>query len=236
MWSGPRNISTALMRAWENRPDTAVWDEPFYAHYLLRTGVAHPGRDEVIAACETDPAAVVRGIVGPIPNGADIHYQKHMAHHMLPELGRGWLGGFRQAFLIREPREMLLSLDKVTPDPRLEDTGLPQQVELFEEARAALGATPPVIDSRDVLEAPEPMLRALCAAVGVEFTPVMLHWPAGRRDTDGVWAPHWYASVEASTGFAPYVERDERLPARLEPLLEECLPFHRALHEVRLRP
>ena len=235
MWSGPRNISTALLRSWGNRPDTFVSDEPLYAHYLAETGLDHPGRDEILAAMETGWERVVAALTGPVPEGRALWYQKHMAHHLLPGVGRAWLAGFRQAFLIRDPRAMLLSLDKVTPNPRLEDTGLPQQVELFDEVRRATGATPPVIDSRDVLEAPEPMLRALCDALGVAFTPAMLSWPAGRRDTDGVWAPHWYAQVEASTGFGPYVERDEPLPAHLEPVLAECLPIYRALYAVRLQ-
>jgi len=238
MWSGPRNISTALMRSWENRPDTTVSDEPLYAHYLRETGLEHPGRDDVLAAQPNDWRDVAAQLSGPVPCGKAVWYQKHMAHHVLPGVGREWLGGFRHAFLIREPRAMLLSLDKITPNPRVVDTGLPQQLELFERVRAASpggDAVPPVLDSRDVLQAPEPMLRALCDALGVAFTPAMLGWPAGRRDTDGVWAPHWYAQVEASTGFGPYVERDEPLPAHLEPVLAECLPIYRALLAVRLQ-
>jgi hypothetical protein len=243
MWSGPRNISTALLRSWGNRPDTFVSDEPLYGHYLAATGLPHPGRDAIVAAMETDWRVVSRELAGPVPGGKAIWYQKHMAHHLLPGVGRAWLAGFRQAFLIRDPRAMLVSLDRVTPNPLVEDTGLPQQLELFRAVRAEAGPgapDPPVIDSRDVRAAPEAMLRALCAALEVEFTERMLRWPAGRRATDGVWAPHWYASVEASTGFAPPADarggaRDEPFPARLEPVLEECLPAYRALHAVRLQ-
>ena len=235
MWSGPRNISTALLRSWGNRPDTFVSDEPLYAHYLAETGLDHPGRDEILTHCEADWRAVADHLTGPVPEGRSLWYQKHMAHHLLPGVGREWLGELRHAFLIRDPRAMVLSLDKVTPDPELEDTGLPQQVELF-EALSRGGAAPPVIDARDVLEAPEAMLRALCSALGVEFLPAMLTWPAGARATDGVWAPHWYANVERSTGFGPYRPSEEDLPARLEPVVEACREPYQLLHAARLRP
>lgn len=235
MWSGPRNISTALMRAWENRPDTAVWDEPFYAHYLLRTGVRHPGRDDVIAACETDPAAVVRKILGPVPDGADIHYQKHMAHHMLPGMDLDWVDQVENAFLIRDPADVVRSLARNVPDPDLEQTGLSQQVELFERVRARTGHDPPVVDARDVLDEPEGTLRSLCEALGVPFTPRMLAWPPGRRATDGVWAKHWYDRVERSTGFQPYEPKTEPVPEEHRHVLEECLPLYRELRRHRLR-
>jgi hypothetical protein len=236
MWSGPRNISTALMRAFENRADTVVCDEPLYACYLAESGAQHPGREEVLAACDTDWRSVVAQLTGPTPGGAAIWYQKHMAHHLLPSMGRGWLDALTHVFLIRDPREMLLSLDKITPSPALEDTGLPQQVELFDQVRARTGTAPVVIDSRDVLEAPEAMLRGLCEALEIEFLDAMLSWPAGGRETDGVWAPHWYAGVEATTGFEPYRSREESLSERLQGVHERCHEPYRALHEARLRP
>ena len=236
MWSGPRNISTALLRSFGNRMDTFVSDEPLYAYYLAETGHEHPGHAEILAACECDWRKVVDELVGDVPGGYPVWYQKHMAHHLLPKVERDWLDGFANAFLIRDPREMLLSLDKITPDPGLEDTGLPQQVELVEHIRARTGQTPPVIDSRDVLEAPEPMLEALCTALDLDFLSEMLTWPPGRRETDGVWAPHWYGGVEESTGFEPYRARDAELPARLHEVYERCLEPYRALHDLRLRP
>src|SRR5436190_9738229 len=151
MWSGPRNISTAMMRSWGNRPDTFVCDEPLYAHYLQKTGYDHPGADEVIASHEPDWKKVVEWLTGPVPGGKPVFYQKHMAHHLLPEIERDWLASLTHAFLIRDPREMLLSLVKVMPHPAALDTGLPQQLELFRSVRAATGHTPPVIDARDVL-------------------------------------------------------------------------------------
>lgn len=235
MWSGPRNISTALMRAWENRPGTTVWDEPFYAHYLLRTGVPHPGRDDVIAACETDPAAVVRRILGPIPEGADIHYQKHMAHHMLPGMDLDWMDDVENAFLIRDPADVLRSLARNVPDPDLEQTGFPQQVRLFQRVRESTGREPPVVDARDVLDDPEGTLRALCDALGVPFTPRMLSWPSGRRATDGVWAQHWYDRVERSTGFHPYEPKAEPVPEESQDVLDEAVPLYRELRRHRIR-
>ena len=235
MWSGPRNISTALMRSWGSRSDTRVVDEPFYAHYLLSTGYEHPGADEIIRSYPTDWRAVVDQLLGEEPDFA-IVYHKHMTHHMLPHIERTWLGNLSNGFLIREPRRMLLSLMRVIPKPRLEQTGLPQQVELFESVRELTGTIPPVIDARDVLLQPGLMLRRLCSALDVPFYGCMLRWPAGVRDTDGVWAKHWYGAVERSTGFAPYQDDDTPLPDQLRGLLEACQPLYDQLAQHRLCP
>jgi hypothetical protein len=234
VWSGPRNISTALLRSFGNRPDTFVTDEPLYAPYLLATGRVHPGADEVVAAHESDWRKVVSWLTGPVPGGRAVWYQKHMAHHLLPDMDREWIHGLHNAFLIRDPRAMLISLAKNIPDATLADTGLPQQVELFEEIRRRTGRVPPVLDARDVLADPRGQLEPLCRALGLGFTDAMLSWPPGRRDTDGVWARYWYEAVERSTGFLPFRERDEVLAPNLEPLLAECRPFYEALHAHRL--
>jgi hypothetical protein len=259
MWSGPRNISTAMMRAWGNRSDTFVCDEPLYAHYLLKTGLQHPGAEEVISQHEMDWRKVVAWLARGTPalragsiedaavaprlhtpgsesRGTDttIFYQKHMAHHLLPEIERGWLDELAHAFLIRDPREMLPSLVKHLPDPTLRDTGLPQQVEIFEHVWRTSGRVPPVIDARDVLEDPHRMLNLLCETLRVPFDEAMLRWPAGPRDTDGVWAKHWYASVERSTTFEPYKPKDEPVPDHLQPLLRECMRHYERLHAMRL--
>ena len=235
MWSGPRNISTAMMRAWENRGDTAVWDEPLYAYYLHRTGIEHPGADEVIAAGDTDWERVVAAVTGPVPDGKPIYFQKHMTHHMLEEVGRDWLALVSNCFLIRDPREVIASYARTRPEVELSDVGVLQQAELFEHARRITGSTPLVLDARDVLENPRAMLTALCAALDVPFTERMLSWPAGARSSDGVWAGYWYDAVRASTGFAPYVSKAHRLPAELQPLAEACEPHYWKLHEQRLR-
>ena len=221
MWSGPRNISTALMRSWSSRADTRVIDEPFYAHYLQRTGYCHPGAQEIIDHYETDWRLVVERLLAN-GRGEAIFYQKHMTQHMLAHIDRGWLTKISNCFLIRDPRRMLKSFAKVIPDPRLDQTGLPQQVELFNYVRAASGEVPPVIRARDVLLDPEAALRQLCAALNLPFDPAMLSWRAGAQASDGIWAKHWYASLVRSTGFAPYQADDSPLPAHLDDLLAEC--------------
>jgi hypothetical protein len=235
MWSGPRNISTAMMRSWGNRSDTFVCDEPLYAHYLSRHRVDHPGVDEVLAHHEQDWRKVAIWLTGPIPDGKRIFYQKHMTHHLLPHIDRGWLGELTHAFLIRDPREMLTSLVHHMERPTLTDTGLPQQVEIFDWIRERSGRVPPVIDAEDVLSDPRGTLALLCDAVGVEFTPKMLQWPPGPRDTDGIWARHWYKSVESSTEFRPYRPKPDPIPRGMEGLYSSCAEHYAKLARHRLR-
>ena len=235
MWSGPRNISTAMMRSFDSRPDTAVTDEPLYAHYLKATGVAHPGRDDVLAGHETDWRKVADQLTGPVPGGRAIWYQKHMAHHLLPMVERGWLDRLTHAFLIREPDEMVASLLKTFPGAGIADTGLPQQCEIFDRVADRNGRAPPVVLASDVLKRPRAQLEALCDALGIQFLPAMLAWAAGPRDTDGAWAPHWYAAVEASTGFEPYRRRQVDLDAAQQRLVDECRPWYEKLYALRLR-
>jgi hypothetical protein len=235
MWSGPRNISTAMMRAFGSRPDTAVSDEPLYSHYLKVTGIPHPGRDDVLALHESDWRRVTATLAGPVPEGRAIWYQKHMAHHLLPMIGRDWLDALTHAFLIREPDEMLASLVKTYPQAGLADTGLLQQCEIFDRVADRFGRAPPVVLASDVLKDPHRMLTKLCAALVIPFLPQMLSWKPGRRATDGAWAPHWYAVVEASTGFEPWRERRVDTPPALQPLLDECRPWYEKLYALRLR-
>jgi hypothetical protein len=231
MWSGPRTLSTAMMRAWENRPDTVVADEPLYAFYLSATGIDHPGRNEVIASQPTSWRAVVESLASaPVPDGVTISYAKHMTHHVLPSVDLAAFAPFLHAFLIRDPRSLLASYARVRSAPTLSDLGLRQQAELFEHFGG------PVIDSADLLACPEGALRALCAALGVPFSPAMLSWPAGPRSSDGVWAPYWYDSVWRSTGFGPYKEVTHvELAPDLAPLAEQCQPFYEELAAHRLR-
>jgi hypothetical protein len=235
MWSGPRNISTAMMRSWGNRSDTLVVDEPLYAHYLKATGKQHPGAEEVIAAGGTDWRKVVGELTGPIPGGKTIFFQKHMTHHLLPQMGREWLGKVTNCFLIRQPREVLASYSKVIETPTIEDIGFPQQTEIFEWVRKATGRVPPVMDAADVLRDPKRILGMLCDELGIDFQESMLTWPAGPRSTDGVWAKHWYGEVEKSTGFRPYHPKQIELPQRLETLCNECLTHYDLLYQHRLR-
>ena len=203
MWSGPRNVSTALMYSFAARGDCAVWDEPFYAAYLDATGLDHPMRDEVIASQPTDLAAAVATLSLPLPAGHGVHYAKHMSHHVSRDMDLGWTLGFRNVLLIRDPAEVVASYVRARESCEPDDIGLHQQVRLLD----ALPEEPPVIDAGDFLRDPEAHLRWLCDWLGVEFTDRMLSWPAGPRDSDGVWAPHWYDAVLSSTGFEPYRPR-----------------------------
>jgi hypothetical protein len=227
MWSGPRNISTAMMRAWENRDDTVVIDEPFYAHYLLATGVQHPGRDEVLAAQSSDATTVAAMLTGPIPDARPIWYQKHMTQHMLPGMSFGWLDQVCNCFLIRAPEAVVASFTIQRPDAAPWELGFEQQARLFDHVCDRLGHAPPVIDAGDVLRDPAGILGALCDRLGIGFSLRMLHWPAGPRASDGVWAPHWYAAVERSTGFAPY--RDP--PTTLSPFQRQLADQARRHYE-----
>lgn len=234
MWSGPRNISTAMMRSFENRPDCAVVDEPFYAAYLAATGLDHPMREEVLASQPTDWRTVAEALVTDAP--AQIFYQKHMTHHMLPGFGLGWMAACRNAFLIRDPAAVLASYVRKRAEVALEDIGVVRQRELFEREADRLGRAPPVIEGAEVLADPAGALAALCAALEIPFDAAMLRWPAGRRPSDGVWAPAWYEAVERSTGFAaPDPEPRAPLPDDLARIAEAARPHYEALARFKLR-
>jgi hypothetical protein len=233
MWSGPRNISTAMMRSFENRSDCAVIDEPFYAAYLARTGLDHPMRDEVLAAQPQDWRVVVQALVEEAP--APVFYQKHMTHHMLPGFGLEWTAACRNAFLIRDPAQVLASYVQKRAEVTLEDIGVVRQRELFDREADRLGAAPPVVEGADVLRDPRGTLDALCAALGVPFREEMLAWPAGPRDSDGVWAPAWYEAVERSTGFAaPERAQAPPLTDDLRKIADRARPHYEALASWKL--
>ena len=236
MWSGPRNISTALMRAWENRADCVVWDEPLYGYYLHATGIDHPGAAEIIADQGTDAEAIIARCIGDIPQGKPIFYQKHMTLHLLPQLDRAWLGKLQNCFLIREPEAVIASYAAVRSKPTLDDIGFVQQAELFDEVCRISGQQPLVIDSREFLLEPRRMLQAICAHFDIEFSEDMLHWPPGPRASDGVWARYWYDSVWQSTGFARYRERTYQLDARQRKIAQQALPYYEKLYRLRLQP
>jgi len=223
-----------MMRAWGNRPDTCVVDEPFYAYYLKATGKKHPGADEVIATGDTDWRKVVERLTGPIPEGRRIFYQKQMTHHLSPEVDREWLVTVTNCFLIREPREVIVSYIKKQGDPTLEDLGFVQQEEIFDWVCKRTNAIPPVLDAKDVLESPERMLHLLCDAVGIEFSESMLSWPPGLRETDGVWAKYWYGEVAKSTSFEPYRPRRDEVPKHLLEIHMRCRECYERLYAYRL--
>ncbi len=233
MWSGPRNISTAMMRSFENRPDCTVIDEPFYAAYLAATGLAHPMREAVLASQPSDWRVVAADLVGETPT--PVVYQKHMTHHMIEGFGLDWTADCRNAFLIRDPEQVLASYVRKRAEVTLKDIGVVRQRELFEREADRLGAAPPVVEGADVLADPPRALARLCAALDVPFDEAMLSWPAGSRDSDGVWAPAWYEAVERSTGF----ETPERGEARaltddLRRIADQAQPHYQALARYRL--
>jgi len=235
MWSGPRNLSTAMMRSFGSRSDTFVSDEPFYGCFLKTTGADHPMRDEVISAMDCDWASVMESLRGEPPDDRPIWYQKHMWHHMAGPIGYDDFQGFTHAFLIREPGRMIASYLRKRESAAFENFGLDRQAEFFEREADRLGAYPPVIDANDVLTDPEGTLARLCRAIGIPWDPAMVSWAPGRRATDGPWAPHWYAVVEKSTGFGPPEADPVDLPEEARRLADRCRPYYERLAEHRLR-
>jgi hypothetical protein len=235
MWSGPRNLSTAMMRSFGNRPDCAVSDEPFYAAYLLKTGLDHPMRDEILNHHEKDWRKVDMALAGPVPAGKRLWYQKHMTHHMLPEIGRSFMRSCRHAFLIRHPARVLSSYAKKREAVELDDIGFRQQEALFDEAASVTGEAPPVVDADAILADPRRMLGLLCAALKIPFSEAMLAWPTGPRESDGIWAPHWYDAVNRSTGFEPVRPLPGLDDPSLRKLEERALPIYDRLSSHALR-
>lgn len=234
MWSGPRNLSTAMMYSFGARAGCAVWDEPFYGEYLARTGLAHPMAAQIIAAGEVDPAVVQARCLGVIPDDKQVFYQKHMVHHLQAGADQAWIADLVNVFLIRHPARVIASYHRKHEHPTLDDLGFRQQAELFEWLRTRGGAAPVVIDSADIRENPEAMLRLLCTRIGLAFDPAMLSWPAGGHDSDGVWASHWYNAVWKSTGFADAEGPIPQVPAELQSVLGQALPYYEqmAAHKI----
>jgi hypothetical protein len=234
MWSGPRNLSTAMMRSFGSRADTIVSDEPFYGAYLKATGDDQPMKDAVIAAMDCDWHSVARSMSGPAPR--PVWYQKHMAHHMEGPVGIADLAAHTHAFLIRDPARVVASYAVKRVAVRPDHLGVARQRQYFDREADRLGKAPPVIDSADILTDPAPMLAALCAALGIPFDPAMLHWAPGRRDTDGIWASHWYESVEASTSFGAPETKPVVLDAEAQAVADACRADYDYLAAYRIAP
>lgn len=234
MWSGPRNLSTAMMYSFAARGDCAATDEPFYAAYLAATGVQHPMGADIIAAGQTDAAGVAAACLGPNPDGQPLWYQKHMTLHMIPGFDRSFLRGLTNVFLIRHPARVVASYSKKRESPTLADIGFVQQAELFDQVAQMTGSAPPVVDSADIRATPRETLTRLCAALGIPFTEAMLNWPAGPKAYDGVWAPHWYNAVHSSTGFDEPEGPLPDLPSAYQALVEQALPSYERLRALAL--
>lgn len=236
MWSGPRNISTAMMRSWENRQDTAVVDEPFYACFLTASGKPHPMHDEVLASQKHNWKEVIAGqLSAPLSENEVIQYQKQMTHHMIGEIELNWFQSIRHAFLIRHPGDALHSYNEKMAQATEADLGYKRQRELYDLACSCSDTPVPIVDAKDVLTDPENILRKLTAELGVGFDSNMLAWPAGKRATDGAWADHWYNKVFESTGFIPFKEKRYTLPVEQNELVSECMPHYEYLHKRRLK-
>jgi hypothetical protein len=234
MWSGPRSISTAMMRAFENRPDTVVVDEPLYAAFLARTGLDHPGREVTLASQPVDPAVAIDALRAPLPDGVQVHYAKHMAHHLAEDDDLSWTTDFRNLLLIRDPGEVVSSYVRSREACEPADIGLLQQERLVDACRER-SVESPVIDAGDFLRDPEGHLRWICDWLGIAFTDRMLSWPPGPRPTDGVWAPYWYDSVLGSTGFEPWRPREVHLSEHDAAVADVCRPAYERLRQVRVR-
>jgi len=233
MWSGPRNISTAMMYAFGNRPDCFAWDEPFYAFSLVHHGNDHPMRDAIIAANDSDYDRLAARCLAPA--GKPVFYQKHMTHHMLEGFDRSWINRLTNAFLIRRPERVLASFAQKWSEVSLRDTGLVEQAQIFDQVASHLGRAPPVVDAEDVLADPPGMLAQLCAACGIPFDAAMLRWAAGPKPFDGVWAPHWYNAVWASTGLAKGADKPAVLPAELQRIADAARPLYEKMRPYRIR-
>ena len=236
MWSGPRNLSTAMMYAFAARGDCAVWDEPFYLPYLVKTGLNHPMRDTVLASGPQDADQIARDCLGPVPEGHPVFYQKHMCQHMVDGIPRDWMADVTNVFLIRHPARVVASFSAKHEAVGLSDIGFQQQVEIFDQVADITGQAPLVVDSNDIRNDPPAMMQALCDALGIGGAQSMLNWPAGPKPFDGVWAPHWYGSVWRSTGFAG---REGALPQLNGPyaaIAEAAMPFYERLKPFALKP
>ncbi|PKG97119.1 hypothetical protein [Paraglaciecola sp. MB-3u-78] len=233
MWSGPRNISTAMMRSWENRSDTQVVDEPFYAFYLHKTRSPHPCFEEVLQSQSNGYEQVVSELT-QTPCLNKVQYQKHMTHHMLAGIDLNWVKELQHCFLIRDPAQVVNSYTNSRGECSAEDIGIQRQWELYQEITRITGQDIPIIDSNDVLKDPERILKRLCETLGVSFTPAMLTWPQGTRTSDGVWAKHWYKSVDNSSGFAPYSAKHLSLNAEQLAVVNQVKPFYQQLYDKRI--
>ena len=235
MWSGPRNLSTAMMYSFGARNDFSVWDEPFYAPYLKESKKPHPMLDEIFEREETDPAKVAERCIGEIPNGKKHFYQKHMPHHILETFPQDWVNDVCNVFLIRHPARVIASYSKKNGVPDLADIGIAKQAYMFDRIYAETGQYPITIDSTDIREAPETMLKLLCEAIGIDWDPAMLSWPEGGHISDGAWAPHWYPEVWKSTGFAAAEDELPELPGHLQSVLDQALPYYEHLAQFKIK-
>jgi hypothetical protein len=228
MWSGPRNISTAMMRAFSARADCAVSDEPFYGAYLKQTGEPHAMADEIIADMDCDWHSIAKTLCGPVPDQKNIWYQKHMSHHMEGPISVDDLPDHRHIFLIRDPALMVASYRQKNELVDARQLGFERLVEYHDRVSARLGHAAPVIDGNAILTEPTARLQALCSVIGIDWDPAMLNWQKGAHRSDGIWASHWYNAVMDSTGFGPPTT-PSILSADEQRIADQCRTSYEAL-------
>ena len=231
MWSGPRNISTTMMRSFSSRPDTFVSDEPFYACYLQRTGLQHPGREEILRSCKQDYHSIINDITSQIPSGKNVWYQKHMAHHLEPGDSLDWTKGLINCLLIRTPAEVISSFSKKNELNDERELGYLQQIQLYRYHNNEL----PVVDAKDILQDPKSILSKLCSKCGIPFEKGMLSWAAGPHTADGIWGKYWYDQLWSTTGFKPYVQKEVTVPSALSAMVDRCMPIYNELYQARIK-
>ena len=234
MWSGPRNISTALMRSFENRSDCFVSDEPFYSYFLHKTGLKHPLRDKIIKSGLVDYNKIIKYIIGPTPSSKKIWYQKHMAHHILQGVDIDWIKNMRNCLLIRHPGDVILSYSKKNEINSIQQLGYLQQINIYEILSQDIETTPIIVDAQDLLQEPKKMLIKICENLRIKFDKKMLSWPSGSRKTDGIWGKYWYKQVEASVGFKPYVKTNRIVPSKYQVIYHKCMEYYDFLYQNRI--
>ena len=232
MWSGPRNISTAMMRSFSSRSDTYVSDEPFYANYLMRTGIDHPGREEIIESYDTDYDSVISDLQNDIPDNKSIWYQKHMAQHIDPTDNLNWTNNFLNCLLIRNPNEVIPSFLQKSSITDLDELGYSQQLKLLKYHDYKI----PTVDAKDILLNPKSMLTKICSFFKIEFEKEMLFWNQGSHPQDGIWGKYWYDRLWESTTFSTYKENTSFVDDQYKDLLEKCTIIYNELYKYRIRP
>ena len=234
MWSGPRNISTALMRSFENRPDTEVIDEPFYAFFLKHTKIKHPIYNEVIDTYDSSWDKVANRLIGANPNNNNVWYQKLMTHHWVNNESLDWTKNVTNCFLIRDPKKVIKSYLKIHKDINPDLIGLPQQLHIFKYIMSKTNKIPLVISSEDILKNPKLMLEKLCNLLGIPFLEQMLEWPKGPRESDGIWGGYWYKNVVKTTSFAKPLHLEEEFPDDYNALLNECMNYYNEIEKYKI--
>lgn len=227
-WSGPRNISTALMRSWSSRKDTFVTDEPFYAYYLKETQMNHPMHKKIINHYLSDYDEIVNHLINEIPNRKNIWYQKHMAHHLIDLSKIDWIKKCENCILIRHPKEVISSYTAKNELNCVTELGYPQQFELAKFLKKS-NCSFKIIDSADLLKNPKEILFEWCESINIQFDESMLHWKRGDHPNDGIWWPHWYNNVIETTGFQKYKKKDISIENEYDSIYNDSMEYYNYL-------